>query len=198
MLEDEGEGVLIVGVAGAELRFSEECLGGDGGRVEEWCVGFVRSRDIEAVAVDVPNDATGGGERGRNVGRFKRSGVAVFLASPFGVCSSRILRRHCTERYGRGRSDDDEEGVAESSSIGGVIGRGATAGEWTRWGVIERERELDPRRLTRRRSEKFCDARFVGESATLAPRSVLVLLELLRLRNEKLEGGLDGSMQGGC
>jgi len=35
MFEDEGEGVLTVGVAGAELRFRDECLGGDGGRVEE-------------------------------------------------------------------------------------------------------------------------------------------------------------------
>jgi hypothetical protein len=94
MLEEEGEGDRKVGVAGAELRFNEECLGGDGARVEEWCVGFVRSLDIEAVAVDVPDEAAGGGERGRKAGGFNRSGVAGFSASLIGGCSSRILRRH--------------------------------------------------------------------------------------------------------
>jgi len=42
------------GVGGTERTFNDECAGGDGGRVDiEWRP-LVKSRDIEAVAVDVP------------------------------------------------------------------------------------------------------------------------------------------------
>lgn len=68
----EGECVVVIGVGGAEDRFNDECLGGDGGRVEEWCVALVKRRDTDAVAVDVPDDATGGGVRGKKAGAFRR------------------------------------------------------------------------------------------------------------------------------
>jgi len=73
--------VAVVGVGGAvglalpaKLPLTElflecfiaDCLGGDGARVEDECVPLVKSRDIEAVAVDVPASATGAGVRGKN------------------------------------------------------------------------------------------------------------------------------------
>jgi len=96
-VEADGE-VAVVGVGGAEDRFIDECLGGDGGRVEEWWVDFVRRRDTDAVAVDVPDDAIGGGVRGKKAGGFNRfgtTGSTVALSSVVGGgWSSRILRRH--------------------------------------------------------------------------------------------------------
>lgn len=77
-LDVDGDGVIETGVGGADDLFKDECLGGDGGRVDEWCVDLVRRRDTEAVAVDVPEDATGIGERGMKAGAFSRSG---FLSS---------------------------------------------------------------------------------------------------------------------
>lgn len=75
-VEAEGEGVVaVVGVGGAEDRFIDECLGGEGGRVEEWWVDLVRRRDTDAVAVDVPDDATGAGVRGKKAGAFSRFGT---------------------------------------------------------------------------------------------------------------------------
>lgn len=47
--------------------------------------------------------------------------------------------------------------------MGGVMGRGV--GDDSRLGVMERERDLDPRRT---RSDKVCVGRFEGDSETLA------------------------------
>lgn len=50
---------------------------------------------MEAVAVEVPNDATGGGVRGKKAGAFSRCDVVDSTLSFVldGGCSSRILRR---------------------------------------------------------------------------------------------------------
>jgi hypothetical protein len=58
-------------------------------------VDLVKRRDTEAVAVEVLDDAVGGGVRGKKAGAFSRCGVATSTAilSFGGGCSSRILRR---------------------------------------------------------------------------------------------------------
>ena len=48
-----------------------DCRGGEGGRVEEECVPLVNRREIDAVAVEVPASATGGGVRGKKGGARK-------------------------------------------------------------------------------------------------------------------------------
>jgi hypothetical protein len=108
-------GEVGVGVpAGGVERFIEECLGGDGGRVEDEWVGFVNRRDTEAVAVDVPNDGKdvegkrAGGRRGR--GFFGGAG-----------CSSRIFRRLSIVRKPSGRASDEDDGEGGSSSMQEVI-----------------------------------------------------------------------------
>lgn len=58
----DGEGFALL------VRFIEECLGGEGGRVDEECVPLVKRRDMEAVAVEVAASATGAGVRGKNAG----------------------------------------------------------------------------------------------------------------------------------
>lgn len=58
----DGEGFALL------ARFIEECLGGDGGRVDEECVPLVKRREMEAVAVEVAASATGAGVRGKNAG----------------------------------------------------------------------------------------------------------------------------------
>lgn len=89
--------------------FIAETRGGDGGRVDEECLDFVKSRETDAVAVDVPASATGAGVRGRKTGRRGRGGSG-------GVgCSFRILRRHCTVSFAGHPSDE-----LEDSSSGGV------------------------------------------------------------------------------
>jgi len=62
--EVEADGAISGGVGDADECFNDECLGGEGGRVEEWCMDFVSRWDTDAVAVDVLDDAAGGGERG--------------------------------------------------------------------------------------------------------------------------------------
>jgi len=92
--------------------FMAECLGGDDGDVDEECLAFVKSREMEAVAVDVPASAAGAGVRGRKAGGRRRGG------SGGGGCSSRILRRLCIVRVTVPPSEED-------SSVGGVIERGS-------------------------------------------------------------------------
>ena len=68
-----------VGVGGTEdegveesgERFMADCRGGEGGRVEDECVPLVNRREIDAVAVDVPDSATGAGVRGKKGGARK-------------------------------------------------------------------------------------------------------------------------------
>jgi len=68
-----------VGVGGTEdknveedgERFMADCRGGEGGRVEDECVPLVNRREIDAVAVEVPASATGGGVRGKKGGARK-------------------------------------------------------------------------------------------------------------------------------
>lgn len=88
------------GVGGTEGTFKEECVGGEGGRVEDECLPFVKRRDIEAVAVDVPETGTGAGVTGMKLGdRFClgsfRGGELTEVKDD---CSSRILRRDWTVR----------------------------------------------------------------------------------------------------
>lgn len=83
------------GVEGTEGTFKEECVGGEGGRVEDECLPLVKRRDIEAVAVDVPATGAGTGVTGMKLGdrlclRSFRGGELMELG---GGCSSRILRR---------------------------------------------------------------------------------------------------------
>jgi len=83
------------GVGGTERTFREECVGGEGGRVEDECLPFVRRRDIEAVAVDVPEIGAGAGVTGMKLGDrsclFSFRGIE--LTEVEDACSSRILRR---------------------------------------------------------------------------------------------------------
>ena len=182
-------GEVAVGVEGAEGRFIDECRGGEGARVDEWWVALVKRRDTEAVAVDVANDAIGGGVRGKKAGGFNRCGTAGSTVLG-GGWSSRILRRHSMVRYAWGWSDDDDdEHDPDSSSMGGVIGRGAVGGDASRVGVRERDLGVDPRCPTRLRSGEALRRRFDGDSERLAARSVLAVLpEPRRLRNEKGDG----------
>lgn len=82
------------GVGGTEGTFREECVGGDGGRVEDECLPFVKRRDMEAVAVDVPATGAGAGvtmKLGDRVcfGCFREGELTEVEDG----CSSRILRR---------------------------------------------------------------------------------------------------------
>lgn len=126
MLSVDGVGVgvceallaLALGDGGraAAARFIADWRGGSGGRVEDECVPFVKSREMEAVAVDVPACATGGAVRGRNAGgRSACPGVSFGGRAGW---SSSILRKLCTVRFATQPSDDEDD-----SSTGGVIGR---------------------------------------------------------------------------
>ena len=44
------------GDEGRDRCFMDDCRGGDGGLVDDEWVGFVKRRDTDAVAVDVPDD----------------------------------------------------------------------------------------------------------------------------------------------
>lgn len=90
-----------VGVADAEELFLEcfiaLCLGGEGARVEDECVPFVKSLEIDAVAFDVLASEIGAGVLGINLGTFSLSPVSPNSAvrmTGFGGWSSRIFRRH--------------------------------------------------------------------------------------------------------
>lgn len=83
------------GVGGSERTFREECVGGEGGRVEDECLPFVKRRDTEAVAVDVPEIGAGAGVTGMKLGNRSclRSFREMELTVVVDFCSSRILRR---------------------------------------------------------------------------------------------------------
>lgn len=93
--------------------------------MDEECLAFVKSRETDAVAVDVLASATGAGVRGRKAGARRRGG------SGGGGCSSRILRRLWIVRFVRSPSEEDD------SSVGGVIERGRVV--MICLGVCERE-----------------------------------------------------------
>lgn len=83
------------GVGGTDGTFREECVGGEGGRVDDECLPFVKRRDIEAVAVDVPATGAGVGVTGMKLGDrlFLGSFRGGELMEVEDDCSSRILRR---------------------------------------------------------------------------------------------------------
>ena len=66
-------------------RLRADCRGGEGARVDEECVPFVNNRDIDAVAVDVPDSATGAGVTGRNAGGFLLPAIEDDLETLSGV-----------------------------------------------------------------------------------------------------------------
>ena len=75
-MDGEGEGIAargeagvgVTGVEGTELFFREDCLGGDCPR-DVVCRPLVKSRETDAVAVDVPDiGATIGGDRREGLG----------------------------------------------------------------------------------------------------------------------------------
>ena len=121
--EDTGSARLLVelGVGGAELFlecFIALCLG-EGARVEDECVPFVNSLEIDAVAFDVLASGSGAGVLGINLGAFNPSPLSPSPAirGTGGGCSSRIFRRLWTVRFAIQLSDEDD------SSTGGVISR---------------------------------------------------------------------------
>lgn len=134
---------------------------------------------MDAVAVDVPEDATGLGDLGINTGGVRCSGIMVDFFSTGAGCLSRIFCKLCIVRYACGCSEEAEEDEeAESSSMGGVMGRMTGAGDpGFRVGVVDRDRE----------SSDLCRHN---------PRSVHVLallLEPLRLKeNPEDFGGVLG------
>lgn len=150
---------VCVGVGGVLriLPFSADCLGGDGGRVEDECRDLVKSREMDAVAVEVPDmGAIAGGTR-----REGRAGDFWRMDGSGGGCFSRIVRRDSSVRSTCIVSDDDESEEAESSSMEGIGTRGLVrckGEELSRAGVTDRPRaegevriggggDLDRRRL---------------------------------------------------
>lgn len=126
-------------MGGVDLDFMDECLGGDGGRVDDECLPLVNKRETEAVAVDVPDvGSTTGGIRKEGRGRVCILGVAD---AGRGGCFSRIWRRHSNVRSTCRVSDVEESEEADNSSIGGVIVLITNDGEFPRSGV----RDLDLR-----------------------------------------------------
>ena len=90
--------------------FIADDRGGEGGLVEDEWVAFVNNRDILAVAVEVPEDGAGGGERGRKAGALSVLPLLLpTLLVPEG-CSSRIFRSDNTVRFARHPSSDDDDG----------------------------------------------------------------------------------------
>lgn len=124
----KSDGVRLIDNNGGEPvevdRFSADCRGGEGARVDEECVPFVYNLEIDAVAVDVPASAAGAGVRGKNTGGRKCCPCTIFVldieprvAAGRGW-SSMIFRRLCTVRLARHPSEEEED-----SSTGGVMGR---------------------------------------------------------------------------
>ena len=68
--EVEGEGRRF-GVDGVDVCFNDECHGSDGGHTDDVGVGFVKRREIEAVAVDVLAVANDGGKMRMKLGRCR-------------------------------------------------------------------------------------------------------------------------------
>lgn len=105
------EGVRVVGVGGADRPFMADCRGGEGGRVEdEWRL-FVKRRETEAVAVEVP---CVGAERGGDSSEGRTGDFGRITG-----CFSRIVRRDSRVRS-TCISEEEESEEAESSSITGM------------------------------------------------------------------------------
>ena len=67
------------GVPGVDRPFIDDCRGGDGGLVDDEWIALVNKREMDAVAVDVPDSGTGGGgESSVGLGR----GVVLLLLLP--------------------------------------------------------------------------------------------------------------------
>jgi len=169
-----------------EGRFSADCRGGEGARVDDECVPFVYSLEIEAVAVDVPASATGTGVRGRNTGGRRCCPCAIFVldiepsVGAGNGWSSLIFRKLCTVRLARHPSEEEED-----SSAGGVMGR-IPRGELLRFDVCD-----DPEPTTEYRSCRCilsADLRCDAGDDDLRPllRSVLVLA-LLESRRQVIK-----------
>lgn len=114
-----------VAIAGGRC-LRDDCLGGEGARVEVECEPLVYRRDMLVVKDDVPVTGSTGGERGVNEGALV-TGRPFPLASDddegIAGCSSRILRRDSTVRNGWGLESDAEESDCEgNSSIGVIVG----------------------------------------------------------------------------
>ena len=155
--------------------FIAECGGGEGGRVDEECLTFVKSRETDAVAVDVLAWATGAGVRGRKAGGRMRRG------SGGGGCSSRIFRRLWMVRFVGQLSEEDD------SSVGGVIERGRVV--IICLGVCEREERqvVGESLFSRPQSGDLCTV-WLGECWFALLRSALLPLFLEFLRDGRSEG----------
>ena len=113
-----------VAIAGGRC-LSEECLGGDGARVDVECEPLVYRRDILVVRDDVPITGSTGGVRGLKEGVLPRERERPFplTSEDIGGCSSSILRSDSTVRKGWVLSSEGEESDCEgSSSIGVMLG----------------------------------------------------------------------------
>jgi len=135
-------GAVSVGVGGADRFLRTDWRGGDGGRVDEEWRPLVKSRDMEAVALEVPETgATVGGasREGRGTGR----GELLLLLGDVADCGClpRMVRSDSSVRSTCSVSDEDEDDEADSSSMGGVMGRGAWGGVVVRMGVSDRDRK---------------------------------------------------------
>lgn len=170
-----------MGVGGADRFFRTDWRGGEGGRVEaEWRF-FVNSRETEAVALEVLEmGATVGGDR--NEGRGGSRGVLLLLLGELACCGClpRMVRRDSSVRSTCKLSEEDEDDEADSSSIGGVIGR--TRGDvFARIGVKDRERN------------EVGDVEVTGEDFPRSTRRMVLepelVLELLPLRGIKENRG---------
>lgn len=134
-------GVGTSGVPATDRRFMDDCLGGERGRVDEECVALVNSREMEAVAVDVPEDGTGG-ETNRPGGlrscatRAAVEDLGGRALSAIADCSLRIFRRDWMVCLAHGLSGD-EEGDSSDSSMHVVISRWKVGLNSAR-GVLER------------------------------------------------------------
>jgi hypothetical protein len=139
-------------------------------------VALVKRRVMDAVAVEVPAEGPGGGERGRNAGARSRSGCLPTLMRE--GCSSRILRRDWTVSLAQQPSSDEE-----SSWIVGQRWRGGR--DAVRGDVGERGREV----VAREGLELFGeDVGVVLERELDFSRSVLVLVLLEWRRREAMLG----------
>ena len=156
------------GDGGTERCLSEEWRGGEGGRVDDVCVGLVNRRETEAVAVEVEASARGAEEISKGGGwTCENAG-----GGGGGGCSSRILRSALTVCLAGQPSEEDED-----SSMGGVMQRRGVTGTL---GVRERERRdsvASPEvgEIVRRRPGLVC------------PRSVLEL----RWKDERGDASVD-------
>lgn len=92
----------VTGVEGVDRTLRADCRGGEGGRVEVVCLAFVKSRETEAVAFEVPkiggllgglSSLCGGRGEGRGRGALDVSGEE---ADEVIRCLSRIWRSECT------------------------------------------------------------------------------------------------------